>query len=1153
MHTKMRHVTSVSILMILILQATLRATAHIVADGRAADTVIHLKPPILPSARVHELAYADNDRLIMVREPDPPIWYSATILTREGDVVGAWPQPPAGMAWRPQTVASDRARERVFFSLGDAPLYLYDPMGRWLGSWRADARSGDIWPRRIRLSGTGTVLGLVESTPPQLHRWDAAGKYRGVWDPRAGQMTGFDDYVVDEADRILLIDHTGDGSHIRRFEMSGQLQGKLDLQWPAILGPAPIQQNPIIFQAIAVDHRDGTLLVHHYGQSSHSQYVIKFKPDGRFVTADALWRMDPRYHPQYAFIEPHPTDGYAIAWTPDSRVDGRGYEDAGVSQFDARGRLVAVTRTSVGDTFSETWPRARLAGSVPPVVLFPHSAVVGSTDSPPGWRRQAPPFAMDVATAGDGAVALRGWDDTEGTVTLFGSDKRTVWSAPCECPLATGIAIDSARVYISDPLTRAVLALRRSDGSADGHIAPPDALAGWPVDIASPKSDELVTIGYGGDINLWSWGARLPGPRRSWQTRGAAHPIAIASERNRIAVLLADSSVEVWTTDGAFVDRWAVNSLGQGPVVDIALDTQQHVSVLDAGGPAIQTFADRSVPVPEVVAGDRSVAGICRIEGDKVAAPSRVQLGSFVTVTLTLRAACPPVADSADVVIAWDPMNAFWYDYAFARTQEAVEQLVTALSVPSIRSGVVGSFSGTNPEVIIPLGTDLMSAVNDVRARVRFDFDTYKRFLLREPQPPDLIAPADQHLIAAGRKAALPVIVLVGEGVPPSSRAAAEAFVARGGKLFALRMPRECDPCFQSDLKDIADIRYGVHATDVAEVARRIQGLIDARGIRDVQLEDSLADEVQWVPDSASPPARVVGGTLRWDPASVGSTFLTFAYRVKAVEIGRYPTNKWALAHYSDADGIRRTFEFPRPEIEVFAPVHTPTPLMSPPATVTATATSGRGFSYFPLALRERCTPAERHADAVLVLDASSSMRDVDGSGHVKLAAAVAAARTFVGLLDLDGGDQAAVVQFHRDAITLQSLTADRAALDRALASIRVQSLTCLVCGVEAAATELASPRRRATNSAVVIVLTDGRSNPRPASDAVTAAARLKATGVTLFTIGLGDDVDTAALSAMAAPTGRFAHAPTAADLETIYADVAGAIPCPPGAFWGGR
>ena len=77
-----------------------------------------------------------------------------------------------------------------------------------------------------------------------------------------------------------------------------------------------------------------------------------------------------------------------------------------------------------------------------------------------------------------------------------------------------------------------------------------------------------------------------------------------------------------------------------------------------------------------------------------------------------------------------------------------------------------------------------------------------------------------------------------------------------------------------------------------------------------------------------------------------------------------------------------------------------------------------------------------------------------------------------------------------------------------ALDGITTASQTCLVCGLEAAGEALESDSRIITNQPVVILLTDGRSNPRPASEAVDEAARLKANGVVIFTIGLGAELD---------------------------------------------
>lgn len=230
-------------------------------------------------------------------------------------------------------------------------------------------------------------------------------------------------------------------------------------------------------------------------------------------------------------------------------------------------------------------------------------------------------------------------------------------------------------------------------------------------------------------------------------------------------------------------------------------------------------------------------------------------------------------------------------------------------------------------------------------------------------------------------------------------------------------------------------------------------------------------------------------------------------------------------------------------------PTATPTRTPSP----TPTPTSAPRPAYLPLALREHCVPDQRQVDVVLVIDASTSMQEPTAAGRPKIDAAVAAARLLVGELRLQAGDRAAVVAFNAAATLLQPLTSDPAALDAALAAIAIGPQTCLPCGVEAADAELAGPRRRPAAQPAVVVLTDGRSNPRPAAEAVERAAAAKVRGVAVFTVGLGDDVDAEALAAMASrPVFAFRTADAEA-LAGIYRAIAGAIPCPPGTFWGQR
>lgn len=237
-------------------------------------------------------------------------------------------------------------------------------------------------------------------------------------------------------------------------------------------------------------------------------------------------------------------------------------------------------------------------------------------------------------------------------------------------------------------------------------------------------------------------------------------------------------------------------------------------------------------------------------------------------------------------------------------------------------------------------------------------------------------------------------------------------------------------------------------------------------------------------------------------------------------------------------------------------PSSTATPTLSPSPTLTGTPTPTFApvSILLPLLLHEACQPETRHADVALVLDTSSSMLEPTTAGGSKLAAAMAAAGVFLDQLHLAaGGDQAAIVTFDHGATVAQPLTADRAALNAALAQIVTDRQTCISCGIDAAATELASPRHRQGNVPVLVLLTDGRANPEPAEEGVRRAALAKAAGVTLFSIGLGNDVDLSALAEIASRPDYFHHAPDAADLEGIYRAVAGTIPCPSGTFWGRR
>ncbi len=204
-----------------------------------------------------------------------------------------------------------------------------------------------------------------------------------------------------------------------------------------------------------------------------------------------------------------------------------------------------------------------------------------------------------------------------------------------------------------------------------------------------------------------------------------------------------------------------------------------------------------------------------------------------------------------------------------------------------------------------------------------------------------------------------------------------------------------------------------------------------------------------------------------------------------------------------------------------------------------------------PLLLREICVPEYRRVAVALVMDASTSMLQPTGAGRSKLEAARAAAREFLDQLHLERGDRAAVVAFNADALILQPLTAEHPSLVAALNRIQAAPQTCLVCGIETGMQALAG--REPTLQPVIIVLTDGRSNPRPASEAVAMAERAKADGIVIFTIGMGEDLDVEALEAIASRPIYAYRTPNAENLSDIYRAISVALPCPRDVFWGRR
>jgi tight adherence protein C len=163
-----------------------------------------------------------------------------------------------------------------------------------------------------------------------------------------------------------------------------------------------------------------------------------------------------------------------------------------------------------------------------------------------------------------------------------------------------------------------------------------------------------------------------------------------------------------------------------------------------------------------------------------------------------------------------------------------------------------------------------------------------------------------------------------------------------------------------------------------------------------------------------------------------------------------------------------------------------------------------------------------------LVLDTSGSM------GGRPIADAKAA---MVSLIQaLAPADQAAVITFDATVRIDRPLTSDKSALITATNGAVAGGNTAIYDGLAAAVSELAkAPRARRA----IILLTDGFDNSSRQS-ASSVLADLANSQTPVYVIGLGTDLDRAALSGIASATagGRFIEAPTSAQLAAIYSSL---------------
>ncbi len=183
--------------------------------------------------------------------------------------------------------------------------------------------------------------------------------------------------------------------------------------------------------------------------------------------------------------------------------------------------------------------------------------------------------------------------------------------------------------------------------------------------------------------------------------------------------------------------------------------------------------------------------------------------------------------------------------------------------------------------------------------------------------------------------------------------------------------------------------------------------------------------------------------------------------------------------------------------------------------------------------------------DVVLGIDLSGSMNNDGDNPPQPVTDALAAAGTFVNSLQEE--DQIGVVTFATRAAVATQLNNIHGAVANSIITLEIEpaeevGFTNTPAALAEAMGELNSERHNENARRVLVLLTDGlptaAGDADVISEAVAEAQKLNESGIEVFAIGLGENVDADFVRSIASDQTNAYFAPSGADLASIYAEI---------------
>ena len=202
----------------------------------------------------------------------------------------------------------------------------------------------------------------------------------------------------------------------------------------------------------------------------------------------------------------------------------------------------------------------------------------------------------------------------------------------------------------------------------------------------------------------------------------------------------------------------------------------------------------------------------------------------------------------------------------------------------------------------------------------------------------------------------------------------------------------------------------------------------------------------------------------------------------------------------------------------------------------------------WPEPIAKTLRSCEVPTDVLLAIDLSGSMNNDGGTPPEPITSALRAAESFIGLLRVN--DQAGVVTYATTAKLVQGLDGNHAATQQVIRTLGIDpkeetGQTNIADAVVRARDEFLTSRHSQNARKVLVLLTDGKANApgkHPEQDALKIAQDARDNGITIFTVGLGTEVNQTFLTEIALDESHRYLAPSAINLGSIYQSISTAL-----------